>query len=98
MKEIRQRNDIIEEFRDLLNAAVYIRWFSEKTLKQRLKYLNTRRRLTYSDEEVDRIKPLMEKHFKDSELITAYLYFGEKAFQKYGKPEIAKKLKKIRKT
>lgn len=97
VKEIRQRNDIVDEFRDFLNAAVYIRWFSEKTLNQRLKYLNTRRRLSYSDEEANRLIQLMEKHYKDFELITAYLYFGQKAFQKFGKPDIAEKLENIRK-
>jgi hypothetical protein len=96
VKEMRKKTEIIEEFRTLLNTATYIRWFQIKTYKQRMEFLKKNRRLTYSKEEAEHIVPLLLQYYQDPELVSAYLYFGAKAFEAYKKPKYAKLLYNVR--
>jgi len=97
VEEIKKKTDIIEQFRSLLNMAVYVRWFNLKTPNARQKLLEKRRRLMYKESEAQKIVSLLLEYCKDPELVSAYLYFGERAFTALGKPKYAILLKKERK-
>jgi len=97
VEEIRRKTDIIEQFRSLLNMAVYVRWFNLKTLNARQKLLEKRRRLKYTESEAQKIVPLLKEYCKDLELVSAYIYFGARAFTALGKPKYAELLKNERK-
>ena len=90
--EIRRKTDIIEEFRALLNMAVYLRWFNRKTPEARQRLLEKKRRLSYTKSEAQEIAPLLMEYCDDPELVSAYLYFGAKAFSAIGKPQYAELL------
>ena len=90
--EIRRKTDIIEEFRALLNMAVYLRWFNRKTPEARQRLLEKKRRLSYTKSEAQEIAPRLMEYCDDPELVSAYLYFGAKAFSAIGKPQYAELL------
>lgn len=92
VEEIRRKTDLVEQFRSLLNIAVYVRWFNIKTPKARQKLLEKRRRLKYTESEAQKIVPLLMEYCKDPELVSAYIYFGARAFTALGKPKYAKLL------
>ncbi len=96
VEEIRRKTDIIEQFRSLLNMAVYVRWFNLKTLNAGQKLLEKRRRLKYTESEAQKIVPLLKEYCKDQELVSAYIYFGARAFTALGKPKYAELLKNER--
>jgi len=96
VEEIRRKTDIIEQFRSLLNIAVYVRWFNLKTLNARRKLIEKKRRLKYTESEAQQIVPLLMEYCNDPELASAYIYFGARAFTALGKPKYAELLKNER--
>lgn len=92
VEEIRRKTDLIEQYRSLLNMAVYLRWFNRKTPKARQSLLEKKRRLSYTESEAQEIMPLLMEYCKDQELVSAYLYFGARAFTALGKPQYAELL------
>lgn len=95
--EIRERTDLVEQFRAILNTAIYVRWFNKKTMSQREKLLEKKRRLLYSESEAQKIVPLLLEYYQDPELVIAYIYFGEQAFKVLKKPKYANLLNQERK-
>ena len=58
---------LVEQFRAILNTAIYVRWFNKKTMSQREKLLEKKRRLLYSESEAQKIVPLLLEYYQDPE-------------------------------